>query len=199
MKYPERPLRYEPSLESHDYPYYDQATVVQEDGRIAAFVGNSHERAKGWVFCGWMDSQGFWILEGERQTDKFAQTLLDSTDEKNKARHEARLEAERQRVKKSPKESAIDFSKFAMPAIANVAPGGVLTDLVSVQPMKAPTASVFKLEFGPYVPPPPPTVGHDEDLHAYRYGGILSERGGWFVTKKGDLTRVLRYRQDMMS
>lgn len=81
----------------------------------------------------------------------------------------------------------------------------VLDSFVGVQSMSAPArrelAEALKLEIKDYTytPPPPPTVTDDEELHVYKYGGVLSERGGWFVTKKGDLTHVLRYRQDWMS
>lgn len=44
-----------------------------------------------------------------------------------------------------------------------------------------------------------PVVGDNEVLHPYEYGGMLAERGGWFVTNKNDPCRVLRYRQDWMS
>lgn len=197
MKFPARPLRNEPSLESPDYPYYDHEAVVQADGRIAAFSGHSHAREKGWQFAGWKDAQGFWILEGDEQIGELAQRLLDSTEEKNQARHEAWLAAEAKRPKPAP----VDFGKFTFPLITVAMPAPILADLVAVQPMALPSNSkpVFEFVAGPYVPPPPPTVADGETLHAYKYGGVLSERGGWFVTKKGDLTRVLRYRQDMMS
>ncbi len=205
LKLPSRPIRTEPSLEGHGYPYYDHQTVLQEDGRIASFSGSSDARDKGWVFQGWKDAQHFWILEGDDQIGSHAQTLLDSTEAKNQARHEAWLAEEAKRPKLTPEQQLDGFRAFVFPviesAMANVP---ILASLVGVQPMSAPTgelAEVLKLEIRDhtYVPPPDPTVADDEELHAYKYGGVLSERGGWFVTKKGDLTRVLRYRQDWMS
>lgn len=62
LKTPTRPIRTEPSLESPSYPYYDHESVVQEDGRVAAFLASSHARDKGWSFQGWKDAQGFWLL-----------------------------------------------------------------------------------------------------------------------------------------
>lgn len=99
------------------------------------------------------------------------------------------------------------FGQFTMPVIKSVMAGApILTDLVSVQPMSAPPMSgktLFKLEAvsaGPLLgKKPTPTCGPDEELHEYVYGGVLSERGGWFVTPKGDRTRVLRYRMDWLS
>lgn len=202
MKFPSRPLRYDPSLERPDYPYYDRESVVQDDGRIASFSGHSHAREKGWQFAGWRDAQRFWLLEGDEQTGEMARRLLDSTEEKNRARHEAWLEQEEaKRQKVVPEQGLGSFGKFAFPVLENMPHASILDELVAVQPMASPSSRtpVFELRFGPYTPPPPPTVAEDEVLHAYKYGGVLSERGGWFVTKKNDPTRVLRYRQDMMS
>jgi len=43
------------------------------------------------------------------------------------------------------------------------------------------------------------SVAEDEELHAYVYGGILSERGGWFVVKKNDPNKIIRSTQTWMS
>lgn len=203
LKLPDRPIRFDAWLEANsDYPYYDHQTVVQEDGRIAAFSGNSRARDKGWVLQGWKDSQHFWLLEGDEQTGVMAQLLLDSTEAKNEARREAWLAKEAARPKLSPEESSASFGKFVFPVIESVvANGSILSSLSDVQPMTGPVSPTLKLEIvtEPYKPEPDPTVADDEELHAYKYGGVLSERGGWFVTKKGDPTRVLRYRMDWMS
>lgn len=37
-----------------------------------------------------------------------------------------------------------------------------------------------------------PQISDDEMLHAYKYGGILSMRMGWYITPKNDNKRVLK-------
>ena len=42
-------------------------------------------------------------------------------------------------------------------------------------------------------------IAEDEEIHAYVYGGILSERGGWFIVKKNDPKRIIRSIQTWLS
>ena len=42
-------------------------------------------------------------------------------------------------------------------------------------------------------------IADDEEIHAYKYGGILSGRGGWFVVKKDQPDRIIRSKQIWMS
>lgn len=43
------------------------------------------------------------------------------------------------------------------------------------------------------------TVGEDEEIHAYKYGGVLAERGGWFVVNKNSPYKILRAKATWMS
>jgi hypothetical protein len=42
-------------------------------------------------------------------------------------------------------------------------------------------------------------LAENEEIHAYRYGGILSSRAGYFVTPKGNPKKVLRAKMIWMS
>ena len=42
-------------------------------------------------------------------------------------------------------------------------------------------------------------VADDEELHAYRYGGVLSSRGGWFVVSMYNPYKILRTKQTWLS
>lgn len=130
---PIRAPRDEPSLK--DYQHFDHETVTQDDGRRAQFTWDSQEADKGWQFSCWRDEQNFILLEGENQVGELARLLLDSTLAKNRERHEAWLEREAKRPKLSPEEQLINFSKFMLPIIANVAPDLIIGDILSVQPM----------------------------------------------------------------
>ena len=43
------------------------------------------------------------------------------------------------------------------------------------------------------------SVADDEELHAYVYGGVLSQRGGWFVVKKNNPNRIIKSKQTWLS
>lgn len=47
--------------------------------------------------------------------------------------------------------------------------------------------------------PPYEALNTGEKLHAYRYGGILSKRMGWYITSEAEPNRVLRSKQRAMS
>jgi hypothetical protein len=47
--------------------------------------------------------------------------------------------------------------------------------------------------------PPYEAISAGEKLHAYKYGGILSMRMGWYITPKVEPNRVLRSKQIAMS
>jgi hypothetical protein len=42
-------------------------------------------------------------------------------------------------------------------------------------------------------------LGEDEELWPYSYGGILSGRGGWYITKKDNPMKVIRSIQTWLS
>ncbi len=42
-------------------------------------------------------------------------------------------------------------------------------------------------------------IADDEELHAYEYGGTLSQRGGWFVVSIFDPYKILRSKQTWLS
>ena len=42
-------------------------------------------------------------------------------------------------------------------------------------------------------------IADDEEIHAYVYGGILAERGGWFVVKKDNPNKIIRSKQTWLS
>jgi len=45
----------------------------------------------------------------------------------------------------------------------------------------------------------PVKVADDEEIHAYVYGGVLSQRGGWFVVKKNNPNKIIRSKQTWLS
>jgi len=42
-------------------------------------------------------------------------------------------------------------------------------------------------------------IADDESIHAYKYGGVLSERGGWFIVKKNEPNKIIRSKQTWLS
>lgn len=200
---PTRPVR-DPGEFTRQFQWFDHETVEQPDGRLAQFSYDSKKPEEGWQFACWKDRYGFTLLEGDDQTGEFAQLLLDSTPEKRAERQ--RAEALR-RAKADPKlvREVGDFSKFVLPVIANCT-AAPISDLLAVQPLSTPKSTpkstpLMALEFsdGLRGRPKPPPVGPDELLHSYEYGGVLSERGGWFVTHRDHPDRVLRYRLNYLS
>ena len=207
MKTPARPPRNEPTLEK--YTYYDSEVVVQPSGERAAFTWSSNKKELGWVFDHWEDEAGFVLLPLKERDDKFAQLLIDSEcdDERRSIKHPP----EPKKPSMPVEEQLGKFDKWIFPAIKNMAPGeDIISALVSVQPMTAPTDAVIHFMT-------PAEVAESDNrekawldlinrllkphevLKQYVYGGILSERGGYFVVNECDPTKVLRYRQTWLS
>jgi hypothetical protein len=42
-------------------------------------------------------------------------------------------------------------------------------------------------------------IADDEEIHAYVYGGVLSQRGGWFVVKKAQPYKIIRSKMTWLS
>jgi hypothetical protein len=51
----------------------------------------------------------------------------------------------------------------------------------------------YPIEFSTY------TLEDDEQLHAYRYGSIMSERGGYYITPKNNNFKILKIKQTWLS
>lgn len=139
---------------------------------------------------------GFMPLVGDDQCGEFAQLLLASD----------------RSLPRPPPPPLPDFSQpFHFPVIANLGPLPELNlaDIVSVQPMTAPPTGMMRLEF---ITAEESKAMHDAELAAYtadlgegevlrefEFGGILSMRGGYFVTHKDRPNLVLRYAVTRMS
>jgi hypothetical protein len=137
-----------PPLERQSYhlglSYYDHATAVQEDGRIASFSYHSDEHHKGWQFKGYQDKYHFYIW----------------TEDDHKKLWDENLRIEEL----------------------------LLTHRISY------TDWDVKEQLGPDF-----KVGPDEELWAYKYGGVLSMRSGWYVTHLSNPYRILRSIQTLIS
>lgn len=209
MKTPAREPRNEPSLEC--YGYYDHETVVQEDGRIAAFMFYSRERDKGWVHAGWQDRHGFWLLEGDQQIDEQAQQLI--RFDKARKREPAPQPPTLTPWSIDKTIEALDTWMSSPPVRAMMADAPALESILSVQPMTGPIpGSIFHIET------PAECADYEarkkawydgvvadlrpgEVLREYEYdlGDALSMRGGYYVATEAEPTRVLRCLQTWMS
>ncbi len=154
-------------------------------------------------------------LRGADQVGELARLLLDSTPERNAARRRAEREAREEvalarRAGGEPEAPLFSFDRFVMPVIASCAADSIMDHLVGIQPMCSPAgAPVIKFEVvhagqlererDGYEAALRAMLAPGEELHAYRYGGVLPERGGYFVTHRDAPDRVLRYVQTMMS
>lgn len=142
------------------------------------------------------------ILTGDEQIGEQAQTILDA--EITSWNPTATAMPESTWVPQLPKDS--DFSALKFP-VAKVVDAPVIHRLVSVEPVEESDSKVFYLdiskdleaeitaEYNYYAK----DIVNGEVMKRFVYGGVLSQRGGYFVVHKDHPDRVLRYAQIWMS
>lgn len=151
-----------------------------------------------------ISSPAAWIvLTGEEQCDEHAQRILNS---------DTSLPPPPPSIKApSPEVQLENWKTFVMPLVGKVCPElPILTDIVSIHPLSMPSSSsLFKFEHiteeeskrrrQAVLDKMNEGLQEGEILKKYCYGGMLAERGGWFVIHKDTPHLVRRYCQTRMS
>jgi hypothetical protein len=198
-----------------NWSFREVEKIPQEDGQIAVFFFDSEKPDLGWMFDHLEDKWGFIQIRNEGKGD-FAKLLLESecdADRKLKSTGKHHLRPAKDPEPISAEERERRWSQFAFPIIIkNIAPGDyIMGSFLSVQPMTGPIPAEFTIPFRVVTEDESraekiseleyfnQALGPDELLKQYVYGGILAERGGYFIVHKDRPDQALRYQQTWLS